>query len=135
MESIFESKPCSRCGGCGRFSWCEMYGDTCFKCQGRGYTLTARGDAARKFYEASLTVSLSELQIGMKVYDTFYGKFFTVTEIGSDRVVTERIAYAGLKDSSTFRIKPRTQEELAEKRASALAHQATLTKKGTPRVR
>jgi hypothetical protein len=27
---------CSRCGGCGKFSWCEEYGDTCFGCSGSG---------------------------------------------------------------------------------------------------
>ena len=28
---------CPRCGGSGRYSYCTMYGDTCFKCHGVGY--------------------------------------------------------------------------------------------------
>jgi hypothetical protein len=31
---------CSRCGGCGNFSYCQMYGTTCFKCGGSGKTAT-----------------------------------------------------------------------------------------------
>jgi hypothetical protein len=30
---------CGRCGGSGRYSWCQMYGDTCFKCSGAGLVL------------------------------------------------------------------------------------------------
>jgi hypothetical protein len=31
--------PCTRCGGCGRFSYCQMYGDLCFGCSGRGVVM------------------------------------------------------------------------------------------------
>lgn len=33
---IWPTKPCGRCGGSGKFSWCSMYGDTCFGCSGSG---------------------------------------------------------------------------------------------------
>lgn len=29
-------KICPRCGGSGKYSFCTMYGDTCFKCNGLG---------------------------------------------------------------------------------------------------
>lgn len=28
---------CTRCGGYGQYSYCQMYGSTCFKCGGTGY--------------------------------------------------------------------------------------------------
>lgn len=53
---------CSRCGGSGRYSWCQMYGDKCFKCAGKGefvVTLTAKTlDAARTKVEAGELVAL-----------------------------------------------------------------------------
>lgn len=30
-------KTCSRCGGSGEYSFCQMHGTTCFKCGGSGY--------------------------------------------------------------------------------------------------
>ena len=41
-----ERKTCTRCGGSGRYSHCTMYGDTCFKCNGKGKVLTAAGARA-----------------------------------------------------------------------------------------
>jgi len=34
--SLWPAKYCSRCGGCGRYSWNPMHGDTCFGCSGTG---------------------------------------------------------------------------------------------------
>lgn len=40
---------CPRCLGTGKYSYCTLYGDTCFKCNGLGYApltnkeLKARG--------------------------------------------------------------------------------------------
>ena len=28
---------CPRCGGSGTYSYCTMYGNTCFKCNGLGF--------------------------------------------------------------------------------------------------
>ena len=36
---------CRRCGGTGRYSYCQMYGDTCFECSGAGVVI-AYGKAA-----------------------------------------------------------------------------------------
>lgn len=30
------TKECERCGGCGHYSYCQMYGTTCFGCGGSG---------------------------------------------------------------------------------------------------
>lgn len=38
-----ETAVCGRCGGSGRYSWCQMYKDRCFKCGGKGKVYTARG--------------------------------------------------------------------------------------------
>ena len=50
----FESEPCSRCGGTGHYSYCSMYGTTCFKCSGNKRQLTKRGRVAYDFYRASI---------------------------------------------------------------------------------
>jgi hypothetical protein len=34
------NKPCTRCGGSGRYSYCTAYGSTCFKCSGNKLQLT-----------------------------------------------------------------------------------------------
>ncbi|HET9564656.1 MAG TPA: hypothetical protein VFP27_09155, partial [Mycobacterium sp.] len=43
---VYEMKSCSRCGGSGHYSYCQMYGTTCFKCGGRKRTLSAAGSKA-----------------------------------------------------------------------------------------
>lgn len=41
-----QTDACSRCGGSGRYSWCQMYGDRCFGCNGSGQKATKLGAAA-----------------------------------------------------------------------------------------
>ncbi|VVB52868.1 Uncharacterised protein [uncultured archaeon] len=45
-KTIFETETCGRCGGSGRHSYCQMYGDTCFGCSGSGKRYSKRGQAA-----------------------------------------------------------------------------------------
>lgn len=40
----FPIESCSRCGGSGRYSWCQAYLDRCFRCSGSGIAI-ARGAA------------------------------------------------------------------------------------------
>lgn len=51
----YETETCSRCGGCGQYSYCEMYGTTCLKCRGKGKQYTRRAAkavaAVKKFKE------------------------------------------------------------------------------------
>lgn len=62
MLKEWEKTSCSRCGGSGRYSWCEMYGDKCFKCHGSGKQLTKRGEAALAWYRNRLEVPASEIR-------------------------------------------------------------------------
>lgn len=64
----FENETCGRCGGSGHYSYCPMYGTTCFKCHGVGALLTKRGQAAQAFYTRLLSKPTTELRPGDKVY-------------------------------------------------------------------
>lgn len=64
MLDHFEKETCTRCGGTGKFSYCEGFGDTCFKCLGKTITLTKRGRAAYEFYVSLLKVPMSEIKVG-----------------------------------------------------------------------
>jgi hypothetical protein len=46
LKIEYETAPCSRCGGSGRYSYCPGYGDRCFKCGGNGLQVSRRGKAA-----------------------------------------------------------------------------------------
>lgn len=62
-----ERETCSRCGGSGHYSYCQMYGSTCFKCHGKKETLTKRGAAAMKVLTASLRKRAFDFEIGEKL--------------------------------------------------------------------
>lgn len=64
MELKFETQTCSRCRGAGKYSFCEYYGDRCFKCAGDGEVLTKRGQAAKAYYIKSCSVELGQLNLG-----------------------------------------------------------------------
>lgn len=44
----YETETCSRCGGTGNYSYCQMHGTTCFKCRGTGKQLTKAANKACK---------------------------------------------------------------------------------------
>lgn len=73
-ETLFESAPCGRCGGCGNYSYCQMYGTTCFKCSGQGVLLTKRGRAAAAFYRELFLKPIGEVRVGMTVKDETPGQ-------------------------------------------------------------
>ena len=62
-KTLFENTSCSRCGGSGRYSYCQMYGDRCFKCGGSGVQLTKRGAEAQRYYRELLTVPARDVQL------------------------------------------------------------------------
>jgi hypothetical protein len=159
MELLFESQTCSRCHGSGKYSFCEMYRDMCFKCGGGGVVLTKRGAQAQRFFRESCLVPISQLKVGdvIRVESiTHGGKRFiykaSVVEIarstsevsGSNgnapfryyplAITTEHPKYGrgGLSapDEHTVRIYRSDDPERLEK---ALLYQATLTKAGTVR--
>ena len=68
--SRFETEKCSRCQGTGKFSYCEIYGDTCFKCRGKKLVRTKRGQAALNYLAELLSIDAIDLKIGQVVsYD------------------------------------------------------------------
>jgi hypothetical protein len=42
ITDIFDTEPCTRCGGTGRYSYCQRFGDMCFKCNGNKVAFTKK---------------------------------------------------------------------------------------------
>lgn len=59
-----ETETCGRCGGCGQYSYCQMYGTTCFKCGGRGKVLSKRGRAAKAKWDELRTAPAAAIVVG-----------------------------------------------------------------------
>lgn len=74
-DYLFPTTSCSRCGGSGRYSWCQMYGDRCFGCGGSGARYVP-GKVAKIAAEYTKTVKAQKeataqtLVPGDKVLDT-----------------------------------------------------------------
>lgn len=141
-QTIFETETCSRCGGCGRYSYCQMYGDTCFKCHGKGKVYTARGQAAKLYYNSLCSLTLDKLEVGMEIWcESFFTKsgWSTVTTIRPDTlnegmviVETGRMSHGvWAKEVNTFRVR-QTPEQVKAKQAQAIAFERSLNKTGKP---
>lgn len=140
-----ESETCSRCGGSGRYSYCQMYGDRCFKCGGKGLVLTARGKAAAIYLRSLRSKPIGQLVVGDKFKDpneglpfSFSG-FATIQSIeahddGTFTVTTDKTVLANWNKEHSLRV-AQTAEQSAATWQAALDYQATLTKAGTPRKR
>lgn len=142
---LFENVTCSRCAGSGKFSYCQMYGSTCFKCHGDGKTLTKRGHAAQLWLNAQKRKPGSAVVVGDTIMvdgipgfsASYWGK---VTEISAACDITVVAVKGGQSmilngwGGQDVRVS-QTKERLAELRAGALAFQATLTQAGTVRKR
>lgn len=153
-KTPFETKPCSRCGGSGHYSFNLMHGSMCYGCSGRGWQYTKRGKAARDYMVALLSKPAREFVPGDLIYDEHRGRFHRVVRserdtgynfgsrnLGLDYEVNERwgiqaegMGWSGLDPDRMIR-RGATAEEKAEAREKALAYQATLTQAGTPRKR
>jgi hypothetical protein len=78
----FELRACTRCGGSGRYSYCTMYGDRCFKCGGTGWIHTAKAAkqyaAWRTAWKAACQPTVQQLQVGdfIRDYDADKGAAF-----------------------------------------------------------
>jgi hypothetical protein len=162
MASIFETKTCSRCGGSGSYSYCQMYGSTCFGCSGSGRQLTKRGKAAAAFLRSLRTVKASAVNFGDAVLIEGCPGFSKTTYIRVDEMHTQlrsgssrqpdgtRKTYnhlflegstpkgersgLGTFPDADVRLVP-TKAQAAAQIAQALAYQATLTQAGKPRQR
>jgi len=141
--TTLETTPCSRCGGSGQYSYCQMHGTRCFKCGGSGKTLTKRGAAAQAFLRLIRSKPASEVAVGDKFMDTgipgfIAAKWVTVQAIEADPTSPENVML--VTDGGSFqnarstmvRI-AQTAEQKAETLRRALAYQATLTQAGTVR--
>lgn len=64
---LFESKTCTRCGGGGQYSYCQMYGSTCFGCGGSGLMLTKRGKIAQAWFNARKKRPACEVKVGERI--------------------------------------------------------------------
>lgn len=88
MKTHFETETCSRCHGSGKYSYCQMYADRCFKCKGNKVVLTKRGAAARAYLEDISSIDASLVVVGDKIATTgitnagaSYGYIGEVTDI------------------------------------------------------
>jgi hypothetical protein len=157
---VFETTVCSRCGGSGHYSYCQMYGTKCFKCAGQKEVLTPRGAAAQAYFTALCSKKASEVVAGDKIYMAGFSagsysqpsSWCTVTavrpgEVGRDGGSVQPdgsvvpAAYVIECDKATFHGGADTvyrvaqgREEKAAKVVQALAYQATLSSKGEPRT-
>lgn len=127
----FESEECSRCHGTGKHSRCQMYGDTCFRCGGKGRTLTARGEAAQAYLRTLRSKRLDAIQPGDVVYHRGGGPIAASWETVGEGWVAARLA-SGWAPESMVRVR-QSREQGAATWDAALAYQATLTKAGTVR--
>jgi hypothetical protein len=161
LTTSFEKETCARCGGCGRYSYNEIDGDTCYGCGGHGERLTKRGAAAQAIFVDSLKVPLADLVVGDRIQiETLSRRYFAaITEIGQPEVrawtcdpktgerlvghemITVDTAHphygcSGVVAQADHRVRKAWPPEVkAAKLAEALAYQETLTKTGTVRVR
>ena len=149
----FETETCGRCGGTGNYSYCQMYGTTCFKCRGAKRIYTKRGAAARKFFDDSCMVKASEVKVGDLLLCESYGTksgFQMVTAVGNDdgcrwldKETNEWKPYYTIECAKySYRLNTfpdsmvrlgQNAEDKAAKLQAAYEYQTTLTKLGKPR--
>ncbi len=152
---LLEREPCGRCGGGGRYSYCQTHGDICFKCGGKGTTLTKRGFEANKYLIALRSKPASAVQTGDVIREQVvamngatgwrWAKVLSVKDTGETEfgrlnpqyvgnfvtIETETCVRTTLK-TDMIRIK-QTEDQAAKTLEMALAYQASLTKSGTVR--
>ncbi len=126
-----------------------MYGKTCFKCAGKGQTLTKRGQVAAKWMNEQNLIPASEVTVGMRV--KALGVTITVRTIEQgceskslrDGVWVENprgLCISGQSHSfdvpTDYKVQViRSREDQIELLRAAIAYQNTLTKAGTVQVR
>jgi hypothetical protein len=154
IKREFESETCSRCGGSGNYSYCQMYGPTCFKCRGRKKILSKRGQAASDYLRDLRTVKVADIQAGWliwlppDVFGTYKSSWYEVlsfvlntgdfatarsndieTRSEYSKIETRVMSQMTFPESTVMAVP--NKERLAETRELALDYQETLTKSGT----
>src|SRR5215831_17238082 len=69
LTEAFETTPCTRCGGSGQYSYCQMFGTRCFGCAGKGVSYTKRGHAALDHARSLRTVKAKDIKVGMLMFE------------------------------------------------------------------
>lgn len=139
----WEKTTCSRCAGSGHYSYCEMYGTTCFKCGGKKTVLTKRGAAALAWLREQRSIVAANVTVGMiirvdGVPGFVKGGLMTVREVLNPDInkgVTlnfDNFSW-GMGLTSQVQVIPATKEERIAQVQAAIAYQNTLTKAGKPR--
>lgn len=85
----YETETCSRCGGCGQYSYCEVYGTMCLKCHGKGKQYTrqsAKAITAIKEFKTRYNRRADELVPGDVVM--YNRRFRTVKATGLNGLVS-----------------------------------------------
>jgi len=149
LTAAYETKPCTRCGGSGHYSYCSMYGTTCFGCAGKGHVYTKRAQAAIAYGKALRTVKASAVQVGWLFYVSpgpfNKGGWFTVLSVGFNggtcttdgvttpyyTIETKNMSTGTFYDADVQAVP--SKEFIADSKVKSLAYQATLTKTGTIR--
>ena len=139
----YEKETCGRCGGCGRYSYNQITGDTCFGCGGSGKRLTKRGRAAHDWMRARLATDALNVGAGDRVryHNALSGKIatFTVAEVQEGRAAEGirhvMLVSTGGKTYSFGGAIPLERVPNAEDISAAIAYQDSLTKAGKPRKR
>jgi hypothetical protein len=65
---VFETQTCGRCGGSGHYSFNMLDGTRCYGCGGTGRKYTARGKAAKAYWEWLQTMPVELLQVGDRIF-------------------------------------------------------------------
>lgn len=148
MAAIFETETCSRCGGTGEYSYCQSHGTTCFKCGGKKYVLTKRGQEAQRYFIELQSKNASEVKEGDIISHMGYkGKVIAVKEEtaikdlinGEFQFNPERISIEleniSLGTFKTAKVRTYDAESFNKAKEIALEYQKTLTKQGKVKKR
>lgn len=73
LTEIFPTKPCTRCGGGGRYSYNQRDGDRCWGCSGTGQMWATKKVseavvAYRKAVKDAKERQVKDLELGVKIY-------------------------------------------------------------------
>ena len=141
----FEIQTCSRCCGSGRYSYCTMYGDVCFKCSGKGRVFTARGLVAHAFFLELFKVPAESLKVGDQIQHHGRKSRIVRIELTELKGVSNGVEYCvpGLTIETVGRsyvlpvdyliAKLVAPDVFADRLRQAIEYQANLTKAGKPR--
>jgi len=139
LNAVYETTTCSRCGGGGNYSYCAMYGTTCFGCAGSGKKYTKRGLATKKYIESLRNKAAGDLVAGDRIKIPGYKSFQTVETVKPDPhnagyvIVKCKAISLHTPPASLQLTQIKDQAEMDRLIAIAREYQDSLTKNGTVR--